>query len=144
MSTRTAAPVDERAVEILVSQAGRTDQAPWPGERSVSTSTPWGRADFAVTFARGVTSYVTPSHGGFKLSAGRLDTMPYYIAERPDACRFSGPEWFEEDCEAHLVVVSFPELFSPQHIAHSVRGVAMWFPEIWLRLEAELLADITE
>ena len=64
--------------------------------KSVSTSTPWGKANFAASYCRGVTAYSTPSHGGMKVSAGLNKRIPEPLRVA------SG--WYEEDCDAAIVV----------------------------------------
>ena len=64
--------------------------------KRVSTSTPWGKADYAASYCRGITFYSTPSHGGVKVSAGLNKRIPESL--RVD----SG--WYEEDCDWAIVI----------------------------------------
>lgn len=75
-------------------------------------NTPWGKADFIEHLGEGVTVVGTPSHGGIKLSPARnAQVDPRY---REFAAKWShgwGDKWYEEDCAALAVVVTFPQLF---------------------------------
>jgi hypothetical protein len=70
--------------------------------------TPWGHPDQLEIIADGITLYMTPSHGGFKISEARRKAMPepYRSIET-----FAGGNWYEEDCDWCLLVLSFPEEF---------------------------------
>ena len=59
--------------------------------------------------------YSTPGHGGFHVSELLLATMP----EALRGPTFSGPGWYEEDCDAVLVMVAFPERFTPEEVANA-------------------------
>ena len=77
-------------------------------------ATPWGRADDIDVIADGITFYSAPSHGGFHLSAERLERID--PRARAYAAKWShgwGESWFEEDCAASAVVLAFPEHFKP-------------------------------
>ena len=93
-------------------------KAPYEGMQ-----TPWGVADSVEMIAEGIYFASTPSHGGFWLSRERYATMPTEYRGK-----VSGPRrWFEEDCEALLVVASFPSLFSPTHVTHAIEAIPHWF-----------------
>lgn len=75
--------------------------------------TPWGYVQQATVIADGITLVSTASHGGFWLSRKRERSMPEpYRSKR----RFAGGDWFEEDCDAVLVVLAFPEYFQPSQV----------------------------
>lgn len=82
--------------------------------------TPWGLADDVKEIAPGITSVGTPSHGGFRLSAGRQTSMPH---------AFRKGEWYEEDCEWSLVVLSFPEAFPASLVEEAHKSAKDWFPD---------------
>jgi hypothetical protein len=88
-------------------------------------STPWGVADSATWFADGITLYSTPSHGGFWLSPSRLLEMPAELRVN----HYAGAQWFEEDCEAALVVVAVPEHFTADERERSLGYVGQWYPK---------------
>lgn len=86
-------------------------------------STPWGPAQNAREFAPGIVFYSTASHGGFKLSPDRLAAMPALFRE---------PEgWYEEDCEAAKVMVSFPEFFPAQMAPTASDTLRHYYPNLY-------------
>jgi hypothetical protein len=93
--------------------------------RQVRRETPWGIADFMTTFGPGVTSYATPSHGGFFVDD--LDAMPEILRKRSNS--YCGFHWFEEDCESALVVVAHPDLFTPDERAHALQSMKAFYPD---------------
>lgn len=74
--------------------------------------TPWGRPQQLEIIANGITRYDTASHGGFKISETRRKAMlePYRSIET-----FAGGNWYEEDCDWCLLVLSFPEIFKDKY-----------------------------
>lgn len=70
--------------------------------------TPWGTAQTVETLAEGITLVTTAGHGGIHLSAERYEEM--HPALRKVDARYCPPNWYEEDCEAALVVLAFPDL----------------------------------
>jgi hypothetical protein len=93
----------------------------------VKRHTPWGVADFMTTFGPGVTSYSTPSHGGFFVDD--LDAMPESLRKVSNS--YCGFHWFEEDCEAALVVVAHPDLFTADERFKALRSMAAFYPDQW-------------
>jgi hypothetical protein len=89
-------------------------------------NTPWGVSQGKpATIADGITFYHTARHGGFHLSPERLAAMPAALrAARTDY----GPDypWFEEDCDYSLVVMAFPEYFTPEERDTAVRSARVW------------------
>lgn len=71
--------------------------------------TPWGRSQEVDEIAPGITWVSTAGHGGIKLSDARRMEMPQHIRELQT---FAGGNWYEEDCDAALVVIAFPQYFS--------------------------------
>ena len=70
--------------------------------------TPWGKADSQTRIASGITFYSTPSHGGIKLSPGRVEQMPTALrglSGYPD-------NWYEEDVAYAAVVDTGPQEFA--------------------------------
>jgi hypothetical protein len=84
------------------------------------TRTPWGTSDGSTKYARGVIFYNTPGHGGFHLSATRN-------AQVHPALRKAGG-WYEEDCEYHVVVFTFPDLF-PGKRESSIASLKQYNPD---------------
>ena len=80
-------------------------------------TTPWGEPDQPEgwrTVAPGIEWITTPSHGGFRLSRERYESMP----ERYRRASFTRDQHFEEDCSWCAVVLAFPEHF-PQSMRDS-------------------------
>ena len=75
---------------------------------------PWGRIDSDNVIADGIVFVNTPSHGGMWISQSRRDAMPEPFRS-PET--FAGGNWFEEDCDATRVVLSFPDLFKPEQVS---------------------------
>lgn len=75
-------------------------------------STPWGAVQMLETYGDGesVVFVSTASHGGFWLSPERLADMPAGLKDHQTFC--GSPCWFEEDCDALIVTLAFPDLFS--------------------------------
>lgn len=90
-------------------------------------TTPWGPSDTEETVADGIVFYTTPGHGGFLLSQDRRDDMPEAIRSFQT---FAGGNWYEEDCDAALVVYSFPLLFSFAQINAARRTIEYYHPEL--------------
>jgi hypothetical protein len=82
---------------------------------------PWGPAQVTYQIASGVVFYSTSSHGGFKVEDEQNENIP------PEYRRMDG--WYEEDCEAALVVLYVPgEAFTTKERQEAARTVAQWFP----------------
>jgi hypothetical protein len=121
---------------------------PMPTEKR---STPWGREQTRREVAEGITFYSTASHGGYHLSPERFAKFREYF---PDFGLWAGDPWFEEDCDAALVVVTFPDLFTDEQVYNAVEGIAacvrnkgessQQWTLVWLRIgQADLLACLT-
>ena len=77
------------------------------------TTTPWGPAQSTEKHAEGITFYSTAGHGGFKLSPARAAAV---LAKFPGFTTWLGDSaWWEEDCDATLVVATFPQYFPRYH-----------------------------
>jgi hypothetical protein len=99
-----------------------------PAWQSSKTSTPWGTADSAYVYARGVIRYNTPGHGGFHLSATRDAKVP----EPLRASKWNNKEgWYEEDCDWAIVAVTFPELFKSEHVVMAHDRVKSYYPHAY-------------
>lgn len=83
---------------------------------------PWGRIQALQCWAPGIYQVHTASHGGFKLATSRQIQIP------PAMRRDDG--WYEEDCEAALVIVSFPEVFGEERVAMGHQTIAQYYPEL--------------
>jgi hypothetical protein len=92
-----------------------------------SAWTPWGAADHMDTIAEGIVFYSTPSHGGFWLSAERLRQVNKVFRE---ATFVKGGQWYEEDCDAAMVVVSFPQYFEVSMVQRAAESLKRWHPTV--------------
>lgn len=111
-----------------------TSTAPTTGTRS-----PWGAIDNAHTLIDGLIVVGTPSHGGVWVSPERR-------AQMPSSLRLGSKAWYEEDCEAALVLTAFArelELDAAQRVANRAL-VAKYFPAQWdkfMRAERPLIVE---
>ena len=71
--------------------------------------TPWGQPDSIEGYVPGVFFVSTASHGGFYVSPDAMKRAPAWLAKAQTFVEKSGgPKgWFEEDCDAALVVAAF-------------------------------------
>lgn len=78
-------------------------------------SSPWGIIQDSEEIAEGIIYVSTASHGGIWVAPELLSRI---TAEMKDyAAYWSGSsQWFEEDCAAQCVVVSFPEHFEADQV----------------------------
>lgn len=87
--------------------------------------TPWGRADAKWVYAKGVTFYSTPGHGGFKVNKAQN-------AQIPEPFR-NADGWYEEDDESHI-----PFYFLLRRTA-SADSLRHQYPHQWMAVTGEAL-----
>jgi hypothetical protein len=92
---------------------------------------PWGSIQHVSIVADGIWFVETAGHGGFKLSRKRQ-------AEMPVALRRKGA-WYEEDCEAALVVVGLPRYFDHEKLESATKTVKNWFPDVYEQLTGTII-----
>ena len=72
---------------------------------------PWGQIDHMTRLADGIYLVETASHGGIWLSPERREQMAERSPELLRAVELNSyapkPMWWEEDCEAALVLIAF-------------------------------------
>ena len=93
-------------------------------------SSPWGKPQQQATVAPGIVQVSTASHGGFYVSTERLAELPPAVLT---AERFNTPgHWYEEDCEAYIVAVAFPEVAVACGVPReaAVKALKNWYPNI--------------
>lgn len=80
--------------------------------------TPWGESQDREDIAPGIIFYTTASHGGFRLNPEVNAKVPENYRKYAAAWshgffdgRAESVGWYEEDCAALTVVVTFPEHF---------------------------------
>lgn len=88
-------------------------------------TSPWGRIQDIKSFGIGIDFVGTASHGGFKLDSKRNAQVPEPFRNKNG--------WYEEDCEAAFVIMSFPELFSDEQVKSAHRSAKNWYPERYER-----------
>lgn len=103
----------------------------------MATNTYWGEAQTSEKIAHGIMHYMTASHGGYHLSAGRMREM---LTSYKGVGFGADKGWFEEDCAAALVEVTFPEFFTPERVAESIRTMRQWYPHLLQPSEKGCLA----
>lgn len=92
------------------------DKAPRRGSES-----PWGAVQSEHEQAPGIVSVSTAGHGGIWLSPERLAQFRQLF---PTFVGYSGAEmWLEEDCDASLAVLAFPDVFTDEAVFYAVRMV---------------------
>ena len=87
---------------------------PWRG------SSPWGQVQRAAEIAPGLHQVSTAGHGGVWLSSSRVAALTKAF---PGFVPFAGWPWLEEDCDACLAVLAWPELFPAAAVREAVRMV---------------------
>ena len=88
----------------------------------IGKSSPWGIVQDEEIIAEGIVYVSTASHGGIWVSRELIGRVQRTM--RDYAAYWSGSEnWFEEDCAAQCVVVSFPEHFGADQVERAWRTV---------------------
>jgi hypothetical protein len=79
-------------------------------------SSPWGIVQDEEVIAEGIIYVSTASHGGIWVARELMHRITH---EMQDYAKYwsGSSQWFEEDCAAQCVVVSFPEYFKPEQVA---------------------------
>ena len=93
--------------------------------------TPWGAPDTVEPIGTdGIAFVSTPSHGGFYVPPALNSRVP--AEHRAITFNRQGESgWYEEDCDAALVVLAFPSLFGPHAVALARVAFDHWFaPQI--------------
>lgn len=91
--------------------------------KKVGSRSPWGTVQEATEIADGITWVSTAGHGGVFVSAAKRKEMkPFMVAE---------DGWYEEDCEAAKVIVSFPHLFSKEQVSSGLASFRNWYPDLY-------------
>lgn len=91
----------------------------------MTIKTPWGPSQGSTKYADGIEFHTTARHGGFKLDRARN-------AQVHEAWRRKGG-WYEEDCEAAIVIFTFSSVFIARSKGAMVEGVEAslinWYPD---------------
>ena len=86
----------------------------------MATSTPWGPSQTSREVAPGICFYSTARHGGYHLSLDRFDIFRQCF---PDYKLWAGDQWFEEDCDAALVTITFAEAYSDESVFFAEQSI---------------------
>ena len=97
----------------IIERCDYRDQ-PWRG------TSPWGQVQRAAEIAPGIHRLSTASHGGVWLSSSRVVALKKQF---PDFQPCAGYPWLEEDCDACLVPLAWPEVCSASAVREAVRMV---------------------
>jgi hypothetical protein len=89
--------------------------------------TPWGAAQTSKSYGEGITFYSTAGHGGFYVTPKLNALIPEYF--RLGAWSNGAKGWYEEDCDWAIVVVVFPERFTPEDVAAAKDLLAHYLPD---------------
>lgn len=95
------------------------------------TSTPWGQAQTATKYGRGVVYYSTAGHGGFHLSPKMNAEVPDYLRTASAYAITKDKGWYEEDCEWAFVAVSLPDLFTVDEIVSALDTIRGYYPDAY-------------
>lgn len=107
---------------------------------TIPKRSPWGAVDSYDVIAPGIVSVSTPSHGGIKLDRAR-NAQVHPAFQNTDG-------WYEEDCEADIVVFTFPYQFinyarsqgrdtTPYEYEAVAESLRQWFPDEWETMTGE-------
>lgn len=107
-------------------------------EPKAKSLSPWGAIQSAETLAPGIVSVSTASHGGFWLAPARwaelLQTFPHFVG-------FAAAPWLEEDCDACIAALVWPDEFPVTFLRAAVQmysrdGQYQPIVRNWLRFTA--------
>lgn len=85
-------------------------------------TSPWGAVQIADELAPGIWQVHTAGHGGILVSDERWRAMPAALRANP----YGGAHWFEEDCEALLVLFAFRGEITGGNAASIPRFALSW------------------
>lgn len=95
----------------------------------MATSTPWGPSQNATKYGKGITMYGTAGHGGFKLSTKLNEKVnPAFRDPSKPFGQNRAKGWYEEDCDAFIVIVTFPERFPAGWVTLAHNTVKRYHP----------------
>lgn len=87
------------------------------------TNTPWGVAQIAYNYGRGMQFYSTAGHGGFHLSGRVNEAVPEYMRQANG--------WYEEDCEWAVVATVYPDMFDEKERETAKTTLRNYKPEAY-------------
>jgi len=110
-------------------------------DQTYPRNTPWGTPTEIVQIAVGIVSYRVRDLGGYFVAAAQALLMPEALRS---AGKFATGEaeglWFEAGEQWALVVLAFPEHFTPESEALAEANLRNWHPAIWEHWTGKTLA----
>lgn len=86
----------------------------------MAMTTPWGTAQHEERIAPGITEVGTAGHGGIKVDAA-LNRKIREVWRRQGG-------WYEEDCDAAIVMLTFPQHFPEKRVEAAHRSAKRYYP----------------
>jgi len=90
------------------------------------TRSPWGTVQQQYPLAEGIVRVHTAGHGGLVLSDDRLKAMPSKFKLNV----YGKGRYFEEDCEAALVILAFPSDFTAEQYQEALTTAKHFYPTL--------------
>ncbi|TVM31179.1 DUF7007 domain-containing protein [Oceanidesulfovibrio marinus] len=90
-------------------------------------TSPWGAVQHQTEHGDGIIFVSTAGHGGFFLSPVRHAAIPKIFR---DAKFLPGP-WYEEDCDAAIVVYFNPDRFEERQVRAAEQSLRHWHKDAW-------------
>lgn len=88
-------------------------------------NTPWGKSDSKTNYLRGVSFVGTPGHGGFAVTSKAAHQ--YLTAQARAKAEFrNGYFFFEEDCDAFIVMLEIPQTRDQYSEDKIVESLSHW------------------
>ena len=103
--------------------------------------TPWGPSQHIEQHGRGILSVSTAGHGGIFVPSELLLQLPRCL--QGFKTWIGSPNWFEEDCDAVIPVLLFPDSFDAQFVAYAMKAVQAnpYYAEHGFNFDAYILTD---
>ncbi len=92
----------------------------------LAVMSPWEEVLEAYEEAPGIVRVHTGGHGGLLVERALYKRMDPVLRKGVTWKDRKGRGWFEEDCQAALVVVAFPELFGADHVRRARESCKQW------------------
>jgi len=93
--------------------------------------TPWGPSQHITRYGRGIKFVSTAGHGGFFVPGGLLPDMPPTLRRMGQSMATleisEVGRWYEEDCEASAVILSFPLMFENMEVGKAATTFRNWY-----------------
>jgi len=106
----------------------------------MGSRTPWGTSDHSVKIEQGVTFYITPSHGGLKVSPSKVHKLSAAAQAVGWDAFGDGALWYEEDVAVNVPLYDVPawaaaarggKEVSAEERDQLAQSLQRWYPEYW-------------